>query len=121
MNIIPTDRVVMVDCDDTLCLWDLSDYSDYEQVFVEYVNGPVAVVPHHKNINTLIKFWKLGYTVIVWSGSGYKWATAVVTTLGLEQYVHSVMSKPLYHFDDKPCESWMGPRVWRNPKTGYEA
>jgi hypothetical protein len=118
MRIIDSDRTVMVDCDDTLCLWNLSDFDAGDRVTIDYVNGPAEVVPHRKNINNLIKFWKLGYTVIVWSGSGYKWATAVTTALGLDDYVHTVMSKPMYYFDDKPCASWMGPRVYRNPHTG---
>jgi predicted phosphatase len=118
MNVIQPDRVVVVDVDDTLVCWDISQFDEVQQVTIEHVNGPVQLVPHQKNINTLIKFWKLGYTMIVWSASGRAWAQAVVTQLGLEQYVHTVMSKPMYYFDDKPAESWIGPRVYRNPHTG---
>lgn len=120
MRIIDSDRIAMVDIDDTVVCWNKSEFPEAKRVVIEYVNGPVEVVPHQPNINTIIKFWKLGYTIIAWSGSGYKWATAVLTTLELDKYVHTVMSKPMYHFDDKPAESWMGPRVWRDPKSGEE-
>lgn len=121
MRVIESDNVVMVDVDDTLVCWNLSDFPDYDRTIILHVNGPVAVVPHQPNINTLIKFWKLGYTVIVWSGSGWLWAKNVVEQLGLTEYVHSVQSKPRWHFDDKPAETWMGSRVYRDPKTGSES
>lgn len=115
---LKSDRITVVDCDDTLAMWNLSDHPKEDQITIEHVNGPVQVVPNKKNINTLIKFWKLGYTIIVWSGSGYAWAEAVVKSFQLEKYVTLITSKPMYYFDDKPAESWIGPRVWRDPKTG---
>lgn len=118
---IKSDRIVMVDVDDTLVLWNLSAYPGAIRKTIEHVNGWVQVIPHHKNINTLIKFYKLGYTIVVWSGSGHAWAEAVVRALELGQYVTQIISKPLYYFDDKPCQEWMGARVWRDPKDGSEA
>ncbi len=110
----------MVDVDDTLVLWDISEYPETARIEVKGANGMVELVPHQKNINTLIKFWKLGYTVNVWSASGWGWALSVVAALELSPFVNQVGCKPLYYFDDKPCEKWMGDRVYRDPKTGTE-
>ena len=118
MNIIKSDYLVEVDVDDTLVLWDISEFPASEYITVQGVNGPVTLVPHHKNIKTLIKFWKLGYTIVVHSHSGWEWATIVVGALKLQSLVHTVKSKARYYFDDQPIESFSGPRVYRNPKTG---
>lgn len=120
MNILRDDRIVWCDVDDTLILWNLSAYPNGQKVTVDHVNGPVEVIAHENNIKTLIKFWKLGYTLIVHSGSGWRWAKAVVEALKLDQYVNTCMSKPMYYFDDKPVEEWAGPRIWRDPHTPYE-
>jgi len=120
MNVLKSDRVTVVDVDDTLVLWNISEFPVERRITVDFKNGPVDLVPHEKNINTLLKFWKLGYTINVWSASGWEWAETIVKALGLESIVTNVGSKPLYYFDDKPCESWMGPRVYRDPKTGTE-
>lgn len=121
METIKSDRIVWVDCDDTLVLWDKSKFPNEELLTVEHVNGPVEVIPHKKNINTVVKFWKLGYTIVVHSGSGSAWAEAVVVALNLEKYVTLCMSKPLYYFDDKPVETWARERVWREPGGSYGA
>lgn len=121
MNVIKSDRVVMVDCDETLILWDISEYPKVDQVNV-YCHGkhtPVAL--HRKNYNLLRKFHRLGYTIIVWSASGWEWAEAVVKGLRIENMVTSVSSKPRYYFDDVPCEKWMGSRIYRDPITGKES
>lgn len=118
MQVIKSNRNVVVDTDDTLICWDISEFPEKEQIVVNFVNGPVTLVPHKKNINTLIKFWKLGYNIIVHSGSGYEWAETIVKALDLEKYVNAVMAKPLYYFDDKPAETWLNNRVYRDPKTG---
>src|ERR1017187_1598158 len=41
-----------------------------------------------------------GSFIIVWSRSGYEWASAVVNALGLKDSVDLVMSKPTVYFDD---------------------
>lgn len=114
--VLKSDRIVWVDVDDTLIGWDLSAYKDHKPITINHVNGPVLVVPNQKNINTIIKFYKLGYTIVVHSGSGHGWAKKVVDSLRLKPYVSLIMSKPLYYFDDKPVETWAGYRVWRDPK-----
>lgn len=120
MKTIESDRVVMVDCDDTLILWDISEYSGINRVTVNCYGHKAIVVPHEKNLKLLRKFAKLGYRIIVWSQSGWQWAEAVSKTLGIDDIVDTCMSKPRYYFDDIPCQEWMGGRIWRDPKNGAE-
>lgn len=114
-------RTLYSDVDDTLIMHDLSAFPTDEQVSIE-CNGRVFVgVPNFKNINLLIKFYKLGYDVYVWSKTGQSWAQAVVNQLNLSPYVTACLSKPDYLLDDKGAQTWIGPRCWRDPKTGQEA
>lgn len=117
-HIVVSDKIVWVDVDDTLVCWNLSSFPKEDQITVNHVNGPVQLVPHRYNINTIRKFWKLGYTLVVHSGSGYSWAEAVVKALNLEECITLILSKPKYFFDDYSADSWAGPRIWRDPITG---
>lgn len=116
--VLANDRIVWVDCDDTLIMWDLSAYPDLPRVKVQNSDEAAIVVPNLKNINTIKKFYKLGYKLIVHSGSGHLWAEAVVKALELQPYVTLIMSKPMYYFDDYSVVNWIGPRIWRDPLTG---
>jgi hypothetical protein len=117
-------RTLYVDVDDTLLLHDLSEHR------WDTFAGPVEVecngrvfegVPHQKNIKLLIKFYKLGYDIIVWSKTGKTWAEEVCKTLNIGQYVSTYLTKPDFYLDDKPVGDWIGPRIWRDPKSGREA
>lgn len=72
-------------------------------------------MPHQANINFLIKMWKLGYEVIVWSKTGKSWASAVTKALGIEQYVDHCLTKPDFYMDDLEVDHWMGPRIYKAP------
>lgn len=115
---LPSDRVVMVDVDDTLVCWNVSEFPAEDHFKIRGPNGLVTLVRHEKNINLVRKFWKLGYTIVVWSGTGHKWAEKVARSVGLDDVVSLYMSKPMYYIDDKPSQEWMGPRAWRDPVTG---
>jgi hypothetical protein len=114
-------RTLFVDVDETLLLHDKSQFDSCEHVEVECNGRTFVGVPHWKNILLLEKFWRLGYDVYVWSKTGESWARAVVKKLELEPFVRACLSKPDYYMDDKGCETWCGPRVYRDPKTGTEA
>ena len=118
--VIKGHKVVSFDVDDTLVLWDKSDYPEEAYIDVEFSGYTTALVPHEKNINLLKKFAKLGYTVIVWTQSGYDWGEAIVEALDLWEYVDLVMTKPSFYVDDMPAQHWIGPRIWREPSTGEE-
>jgi hypothetical protein len=115
MKTIKSDRVVMIDCDDTLILWDKSEHDPSTYIEINCYGQTSVVVPHQKQLNTIHKFIKLGYTLIVWSASGWEWAEAVGKAVGIDDYVQLYLSKPRYYMDDIPCNEWMGPRVYRSP------
>lgn len=113
-------RTLYSDVDETLICHNLSDFHPDEYIIVNCNGREFTCVPHQKNINLLIKFWKLGYDVYVWSKTGKSWAEAVVKQLKLEKYVTHCLSKPDYILDDKDVGTWIGPRCYRDPRTGVE-
>ena len=115
---IESHKVVMCDVDDTLVLWDKSEYSHIPSITVKYAGKTSEVIVNQKNVNLLIKLVKLGYTVIVWSATGYDWAETIVKAIGIEKEVTMCMSKPRYYIDDKDSKLWIGERLYRDPITG---
>ncbi len=113
-------RTLYCDVDETLLCHNLSDFPLHSQVTVYCNERSFIGVPHDKNINLLVKFYKLGYDVYVWSKTGKSWAKAVVKALKLDQYVQDCLSKPDFIMDDKSVEAWIGPRVYRDVKSGEE-
>lgn len=113
-------KTLYSDVDETLICHNLSEFSPEQRITVTCNQREFVCVPHVKNINLLIKFYKLGYDVFVWSRTGESWAKAVVNTLGLNEYVRACLSKPDFILDDKGADTWIGPRCWRDPKTGEE-
>lgn len=112
-------KILVVDCDDTLVLWDRSEYPDLKPVEVTCYGQTSALHAHDKNVNLVRKFHKLGYTIIIWSQTGSEWAEAVGRALGLDECVYSYMTKPMYYLDDLPADSWMK-KIWRDPRGGHE-
>lgn len=116
MKAIKNHKVITCDCDDTLILWDKSEYVSQPKVVISYAGYNSEVVIHQKNRNLLIKLAKLGYSIVVWSATGYDWAIEVVKALQLEDYVTLCLTKPSYYLDDKEATTWIGERLWREPK-----
>lgn len=114
-------KTLYSDVDETLICHDLSDFPADQRITIRCNGRSFQAVPHEANIRLLIKFYKLGYEIIVWSKTGKSWAKAVVKKLGLEKYVEHCLSKPDWILDDKASEDWMGARVYRDAKTGKEA
>lgn len=112
---VANERIAVWDCDDTLVLWDKSEFDEEDYITVSYGgHNDTILVPHQKNINLLQKFSRLGYYNIVWSQSGVGWAKAVVEHLDLGKYVDQIMMKPSFYIDDKKADHWME-RVYREP------
>ncbi len=119
-----------VDVDDTLVLWDKSQYvgTTLDKITVNLSSGDNEYTPdydtvlyvHRKNVNLLIKLAKLGYKVYVQSRSGIEWAQTIVKALKLEPYVHEIREKPMYYLDDKSADYW-AQRLWREPVSGDES
>lgn len=95
MKVIESDRTAFFDCDDTLILWKKVD-KDLPTV---YINDRTFQV-HVAHVQKIKDYHTMGFTVIVWSNSGHKWAESVVKALGLEDKVDFAMSKPHRVFDD---------------------
>jgi hypothetical protein len=106
-------KTCYVDCDQTLVMDNLSEYKPEEIFEIQYTNGPVRVVANRKNINLLTLFYKLGYTIIIWSKTGSDWATLVGEALGVDDMVSAYLSKPLFYIDDKDASEWIGERRYR--------
>lgn len=104
MHVMPSGPAVYCDVDTTLIEWDEPKDPDLTQ-YVE-INGKWFYKNRH-NIEYLKKFSERQHPVIVWSGSGARWAEMVVKALGLQDYVWAVMSKPTYYIDDIE-----NPKVW---------
>lgn len=113
-------RTLYVDVDDTLLMHDRSAFVFTSEVTVKCKGRTFVGVPNKKNINLLVKFYKLGYDVIVWSKTGASWARAVGGVLGINEYVSHYLSKPDFYMDDRDAKDWMGQRVYRDPLTGEE-
>lgn len=107
-------KTCYVDCDETLVMGDLSKYPPTSVMTIAYTNGPIRVVPNKKNLNLLTLFYKLGYTIIVWSKTGSDWACLIGEALDIDHMVSAYLSKPLFYIDDKPVTEWMGERRWRD-------
>lgn len=89
MVVLKAPIVVMVDVDETLVLWEGTEYK-----------------PNFKVIEQLIRHKDRGHYVIVWSAGGVEWAARVVKELNLEHNVDVVMNKPAFMWDDKNPLDW---------------
>lgn len=95
--IIDSDKVVFVDVDDTLVMWNGANYK-----------------PHQKHIDYVKASKKRGHRIVVWSAGGWEWASTIVESLGLTDYVDLIMSKPAWFLDDKEASHFMpeANRIW---------
>lgn len=107
---------LFVDVDDTLLLHDLSEYPNKPRINISCNGRDFVGIPHEKNINMLIKFYKLGYEITVWSKTGKEWAREVSFMLNVNRYVTTYLKKPDFIMDDKAPSEWIGPNVYRSPK-----
>lgn len=120
MKTIANEKLVFVDVDDTLILWNSTGKGHAIEFVDPYSNEIISVYKHDNNIRLLKEKYSRGYTVIVWSQGGYAHARAVVRALGLAKYVTLCMSKPTAYIDDKSVCEWMQNRVWLDPKSRYK-
>lgn len=114
MKVIESDIIYYFDCDDTLVMWD-NKYKNEDQsntVCFSCYEAIEFLVPNFKNIQFLKKTKEEGGGVVVWSAGGWAWAKEVVETLGLEDYVDLVISKPTGYIDDLNCTEFMGTRYY---------
>lgn len=108
------------DVDDTLIMWNRSEYPNAERITIETAKGPAELVVNRKNINMLIKAAKLGYYIRVHSGSGHHWAWKVCNALDILEYVDSIETKPKAKTDDKAPGDGITYLAYRDPVSGDE-
>lgn len=119
MKVIESEMVVMYDVDDTLVKWSDKHTQPHDNAieFIDpYDGASLFLKKHQKHINLLKQHKARGYTVIVWSGGGYRWAETVINTLGLSIHVDVVMSKCMKFVDDLPAEEVLGSRIYLEDK-----
>jgi hypothetical protein len=93
------------DVDDTLIMWSIPQGYDGPLVETNLDGFKDKGIPNTHAIEHLKKMKARGYAVIVWSAGGSEWADAVVTALGLEEFVDITMPKIDFHLDDVPDAS----------------
>jgi FMN phosphatase YigB (HAD superfamily) len=122
MQVINKENVIFFDVDDTLVLWDEKHRAQgtfLVRITDPYDNKTVWLTPHQPHIKLLKNHFARGTVIVVWSQGGFAWAEAVVKALGLEDYVHFVMSKPRAYVDDLPTTSWMTERIFIKPDSKW--
>jgi len=108
MEIVKRDITVYFDCDETLVFVDSIPLGT-TQVWVQIPSFPGKFCGiHNKHVQRLKDHKMWGNGVVVWSRSGYEWATAVVKALQIEDFVDIILSKPQSYYDDKVAEKFMG-------------
>ncbi len=125
MITIPGDKVVYVDCDDTLVFWSSSEEDKSKYGAVEFTcpgsmvydtdgseigyagEWTERLLPNWPQIEELRKFKIRGYKIVLWTQSGAAWAEAIAKTLKMENIVDVCITKPTYIFDDLPASEFM--------------
>lgn len=116
MQIIDSEQVVTFDVDDTLVMWGMPTDSNSIGFKDPYDLSVNFLKPHKKHIALLKKYKGRGLKVIVWSAAGFRWAETVVKTLGLEDYVDYIMTKPAKVVDDLTPNEFLPCRIYLEDK-----
>lgn len=115
MIVVPGEIIVMIDCDDTLCLF-APTKEQLDNYGIDFLNPTTKemdrIVPCRENIEQLKRHALRGTNCIVWTAAGVSWAVALVRALGIEKYVTACVSKPTFLIDDKDPSYFM-------PKPSY--
>lgn len=112
MKVYRNELNMYFDVDDTLIMSDLTK-GDRIVIKCPYKKKTVKVRAVHANHVKLVKDVKSrGYTVVVWSAGGARWAEAVVKALKLTKYVDVVITKPMRIVDDLEAHEFMSSRIY---------
>jgi FMN phosphatase YigB (HAD superfamily) len=118
MNVVKNEMTFFVDIDETLVKWSRNERG--AMTIIDPNDGVQnRVVPHWPHIKILKNKKTRGAHVVVWSAGGYAWAEAVVTALGLQNYVDQIMTKPSSYMDDKIATEFMGERIYLPIDSNY--
>lgn len=106
MKVISGNKFVYFDVDDTLIDWNKRN-TEKSLCFQDSSGGIWQMEPKWEIVKRLKAHKKNGDTIVVWSQGGWDWAMEVVETLGIEQHVDVVLSKPHEYYDDIHCNEFM--------------
>ena len=73
-------------------------------------------VVHEKHVKLLVDHYARGFKILAWSNNGKAWAVAVIKALGLDNYVHDYMAKPVKVIDDVEPNRFLASRVYLQSK-----
>lgn len=120
MKVIKSEQILPVDVDFTLLMHGKIKKGDKAVLFTDPYTGEqrhIKVnVPNLKVVTTRLA---RGASVLVWSASGYRWALAALRALKLDHTNLYVCSKPIGYVDDKPCQEWMGERIYLDADNAW--
>ena len=120
-----SDQGAFIDVDETLVLVDnIHDHTITGVKQLHIIENPLTgikltVIPHFAIIQKMKEHHGRGHKVFVWSQGGYKWAEAVVKSLGLEQYVTAILPKGPWYWDDKKADDFLD-RCYIAPPTSMK-
>ena len=119
MNITASEQVIMLDIDNTLVM--SGEEEDHGAMAIRHPNTgqTLYVRPHLPHIRVVKERYARGAKIFAWSHGGYAWAAAVISLLGLDEYIHHVMSKPVMYIDDSNPESILGTRLYMREDDPY--
>jgi phosphoglycolate phosphatase-like HAD superfamily hydrolase len=107
-KVLETEHIVAFDVDETLIKW----HKDHKvpgtgkiKIVDPYSKEVLYLRPHSVHKRLLKQYKERGFGILVWSHAGSKWASVIVETLGLSEYVDLIMAKPARHVDDKTEKS----------------
>lgn len=105
-TVFENDTPVYFDVDNTLVMH--GDEANEKVVkFVDPYTGFIhKLVPNKSHIGMLKRCKGRGRGIVVWSHAGVGWAKSVVDTLGLQDYVDLIITKPEVYCDDVDIERW---------------
>lgn len=115
------DKVVYVDVDDTLVLWEPEKYhhTEDEIIWITDDTRRFPFLPHKRNIKFVQQLKLQGYGVVVWSAAGSNWAEHVIKNLKLEDLPDMIISKPELCVDDLlEANRIIKSIVWIHPDSG---
>ena len=115
------EKVVFVDVDDTILLWDVEKYPHNPDDLITFTDeyGQWKLLPHTKNIEFVINLKRQGYGVVVWSAAGATWAETVINKLELNSLPDMIISKPEIAIDDLlDAKRIIKTVLWIDPITG---
>ena len=122
MRITENEQVIFSDVDDTLIIHDGDKHPELPTVIVidPYCGTPRTLTVHSVHVQLLKERAKRGAHIKVMSAGGYRWATAVVMALGLQDVVAECLSKPIAIIDDLPIAGALGETMYLKPDSKWK-